>query len=88
MHLLSDSCEEGEHTMKKKLTIYLLMLVFMITAVQGFSQSGSMTAAQIVDKADQVMNAPADQDFTVKLVLIDKSGSTKERIMNMKQKGR
>jgi outer membrane lipoprotein-sorting protein len=76
-----------KNNMKRRLTIYLLALFLIIPAFQGFSQSSSMTAAQIVDKMDQVINAPADQDFTVKLVLIDKSGSTKERIMNMKQKG-
>jgi outer membrane lipoprotein-sorting protein len=73
--------------MKRKLPIYFIIFVFMITAFQGFSQSGSMTASQIVDKMDQVINAPNDQDFTVKLILIEKNGSTKERIMNMKQKG-
>jgi len=73
--------------MKKKLTIYLLTFILIILAFQGFSQSNSMTAAQIVEKMDQVVNAPNDQDFTVKLILIEKNGNTKERIMNMKQKG-
>jgi outer membrane lipoprotein-sorting protein len=79
--------KEGENNMKKKLTVYFLIFAFISTAFQGFSQSGSLTAAQIVDKMDQVINGPADQDFTVKLILIDKNGGTKERVMSMKQKG-
>lgn len=73
--------------MKRTLTVYLLAFFLIIPAFQGFCQGGSLTAVQIVDKMDQVINAPNDQDFTVKLVLVDKNGSTKERIMNMKQKG-
>jgi outer membrane lipoprotein-sorting protein len=73
--------------MKRKITFYLLALVLITPFFQAFSQSSSMTAAEVVEKVDQVINAPADQDFTVKLVLIEKNGATKERIMNMKQKG-
>jgi outer membrane lipoprotein-sorting protein len=73
--------------MVKKLSFFVLSFALIIPVYQAFCQSDSLTAAQIVDKMDQVMNAPKDQDFTVKLLLIEKNGDTKERLMNMKQKG-
>jgi outer membrane lipoprotein-sorting protein len=73
--------------MIKRLHFLLFILVMFIPAYQGFCQAGSLTATQIVEKMDRVINAPKDQDFTVKLILIEKNGDTRERIMSMKQKG-
>ena len=52
------------------------------------AQDAGLTAAQILDKADDSINGPKDQSYTMRLVLVDKDGSQKTREMMMLQKGR
>jgi outer membrane lipoprotein-sorting protein len=57
-------------------------------AAPALAQDTGLTAGQILDRADEVTNAPKDQSCTVHLILIDKDGSQKTREMEMLQKGR
>jgi len=57
-------------------------------AVPALAQDTGLTAAQILDRADDAVNGPKDQSYTVNLILIDKDGSLKTREMEMLQKGR
>lgn len=52
------------------------------------AQQAALTAAQILDKVDAVINAPQDQSYTMQLILIDKDSSQKTRELVMIQKGR
>jgi outer membrane lipoprotein-sorting protein len=53
----------------------------------GISSAGTMNAGQILANADDVLNAPKDQEMTIKLIIIDKKGNEKERQIIMMQKG-
>jgi len=68
-----------------KSTLFLL-LVSLCFASLGAEET-KLTAIQILQRADDVINAPKDQDLTVKLILIDKKGNEKVREMSMLQKG-
>lgn len=63
----------------------IILLIICILAV--FSQAQQLTATQILEKADAVMNAPKDQELKIKLTVIDKKGNEKVREINMMQKG-
>jgi outer membrane lipoprotein-sorting protein len=54
---------------------------------QGWADENQLTASQILEKMDDVINAPKDQELKVKLVLIDKNGREQVREMSMLQKG-
>jgi len=68
-----------------KSTLFLL-LVSLCFASLGAEET-KLTAIQILQRADDVINAPKDQDLTIKLILIDKKGNEKVREMSMLQKG-
>ena len=46
-----------------------------------------LSAGKILEKVDNVINAPIDQELKVKLVLIDKKGKEKENELTMYQMG-
>ena len=72
----------------KKLFLLSLVVLIMITMVsQGWAQKKQLTASQILEKVDDVINAPKDQNLKIELILIDKDGKEKEREMVMLQKG-
>jgi len=75
--------------MRTQHAILVLAAVCLIGAVApALAQNTDLTAAQILDKMDDVINAPKDQSYTVHLILIDKDGSQKTREMEMLQQGR
>ena len=70
--------------------IILLLLVaypFMYHSKNLNAEELTLTASQILEKVDDVINAPKDQDLRIKLILIDKKGKEKIREMSMLQKG-
>jgi len=46
----------------------------------------SITGNQIINKVDSLMNAPEDREATMKTIVIDKNGKTKERETKMYEK--
>ena len=73
--------------MKKFILSSIITLCVMVFAYPSWAQESQLTASQILEKVDVVVNAPKDQDLSIKLILIDKDGNEKEREMNMLQKG-
>jgi outer membrane lipoprotein-sorting protein len=68
-----------------KSALFLLLVSFCFTSL--VAEETKLTAVQILQKADDVINAPKDQDLIIKLILIDKRGKEKVRGMSMLQKG-
>jgi outer membrane lipoprotein-sorting protein len=52
-----------------------------------WAQEEQLSAAQILENVDDVINAPQDQDLKIELILIDENGEEKSREMKMLQKG-
>lgn len=73
--------------MKRFILTNLFVLGIMVYAFAGWTEQSQLTATQILKKVDDVVNAPKDQDLSIKLILIDKNGNEKVREMNMLQKG-
>jgi outer membrane lipoprotein-sorting protein len=72
----------------------LITIILILVSCLFICQSGelnaeglTLTTSQILEKVDNVINAPTDQDLTIKLILIDKKGKEKMREMSMLQKG-
>jgi len=74
--------------MRAKHAVVALAAVLCLVGAAGSAVAQDMTAAHILDKVDDVLNAPKDQSYTVHLILTDKSGSQNTREMEMLQKGR
>lgn len=72
---------------KKIFLFYLLTSSVIIFSFTGWAEENKLTADQILQKVDDVINAPKDQDLNIKLILIDKKGKEKKREMEMLQKG-
>jgi len=68
--------------MKMKNMFFVIVLTSLINA-----NGQELTAFEILQKSDAVVNAPKDQDFKMKLVLEDRDGIHKERVAIMLQKG-
>ena len=69
-------------------TILTIAIVFL--ALCPFARTvraEELTALQILTESDAVVNAPADQEITLEMILIDKAGKEKTREAKMWQKG-
>jgi outer membrane lipoprotein-sorting protein len=64
-----------------------LAAALLILPAIGAAAEQAPSGQAILQKVDQAMNAPRDQDVQVRLVLVDKNGSRTERILRMYQKG-
>jgi outer membrane lipoprotein-sorting protein len=73
--------------MKNAILMSLLVLSMIFLTFTGIKADRQLTASQILEEVDNVINAPKDQDMKIKLILIDKNGREKEREMSMLQKG-
>ncbi|MBW2105973.1 MAG: outer membrane lipoprotein-sorting protein [Deltaproteobacteria bacterium] len=73
--------------MKKCILLSLLMLSMIMSATCVYAQEKKLTVSQIIEKVDDVINSPKDQDLKLKLILIDKDGKEEVREMRMLQKG-
>jgi outer membrane lipoprotein-sorting protein len=74
--------------MKRFLTIAVVSLLAMGTAIPATAQTGGLSAVDILNKVDDVTNGARDQKYTMKIILIDKNGNEKSRELLMLQKGR
>ena len=73
--------------MKRITSVGSFVLSAIMFASSGWTQESQLTALQILDKADEVINAPKDSELTMKLVLIDKTGKEEVREIKTLQKG-
>jgi hypothetical protein len=82
------SKQGGEMPKSTLITILLLLVAypFMYQSGNLNAEELTLTASQILEKVDDVINAPKDQDLRIKLILIDKKGKEKIREMSMLQK--
>lgn len=68
----------------------ILTIAIVLLALCPFARTvhaEELTALQILTKSDAVVNAPADQEITLEMILIDKAGKEKTREAKMWQKG-
>jgi outer membrane lipoprotein-sorting protein len=70
-----------ESKMKKMAITITILLIF------GSIYAQTPTAEDILKNADAVVNAPQDQEISLKMTLTDKDGNDKIREMKMYQKG-
>jgi outer membrane lipoprotein-sorting protein len=73
--------------MEKIITRILTLLLVSLSFTLVWAEETQLTAVQILERVDNVINAPKDQDLKIKLILIDKKGNEKVREMSMMQKG-
>ena len=73
--------------MKKIIIRTLALLLVSISFTTVWAGETQLNANQILQKVDDVINAPKDQDLKVKLILTDKKGKEKIREMSMLQIG-
>lgn len=72
----------------KQLTPRILTgLILGMIFVAGTVHAGTLNPDQILTRVDDVINAPKDQEMTIKMLIIDKKGNEKIRQLVMMQKG-
>jgi outer membrane lipoprotein-sorting protein len=71
---------------KTKTLVIAITFLFFWTA--GMAQNQKLTAIQLLQKVDQCVNGPSDQEMKIKLVLIDKNNREETREIVMMQKGK
>jgi outer membrane lipoprotein-sorting protein len=64
----------------------LLVTILGLCPVAG-AQEASLSPQETLEQVDAVLNAPKDQTQEMGLLLIDKDGSERERVLTMWQKG-
>lgn len=72
--------------MKELLRSFMVLSIITFVS-QCWAQEEQLSAVQILENVDDVINAPKDQSLNIQLVLIDKNGNEKTREMKMLQKG-
>ncbi len=65
----------------------ILIGIACIMALSLSITTYALTGDEILKKVDQTANAPKDKVATLKMILVDKKGNTKERELTMWQKG-
>jgi len=73
--------------MKKIIIKVLALMIVTLSFSMIWAEETQLTAVQILEKADDVINAPKDQEISLKMTLTDKGGNEKVREMMMYQKG-
>jgi outer membrane lipoprotein-sorting protein len=74
--------------MKKNRLTQLIIAISLLAGIAiSFAQSQELSAVQILQKVDQCINGPSDQQMNMKLVLIDKQGREETREIIMYQMG-
>ena len=79
--------QNEENKMKKYILSSMLILSMIIFVSCLWAQEKEPSASQILEKVDNIVDAPKDQDLKMKLILIDKTGKEEVREMSMLQKG-
>lgn len=65
---------------RKKQAIYSIIILSLFVAV---GPANALTGDEVLDKVDAVLSAPTDGTSTAKMTLVDKSGNTKERRLQL-----
>ncbi len=73
--------------MKRAYFFIALAMIIALSSGMVYAGEKDLTALQILTNLDDVMNAPKDQTLKQKVVLIDRKGNEKERVMQIYQKG-
>jgi len=66
---------------------FFLVIFALLISLTAIALSKQLSAVEILKKADAVVNAPLDQQFSSTMILIDKNGNQKIRKTIMYQKG-
>ena len=74
--------------MMRKTCCILLLIICLTFPLCPVLKSQELTAKEILEKVNSLLNAPQDQKLTLKLVLIDKNGQEETRELIMMQKGK
>ncbi|MBS4015337.1 MAG: outer membrane lipoprotein-sorting protein [Candidatus Latescibacteria bacterium] len=70
-----------------KIKTFTIAITFFLFWIVGLAQNQELTAIQILQKVDQCLNGPSDQEMRLELLLIDKNGREQTREIMMMQKG-
>ncbi len=76
--------QDRRFAMRQIMTLAILLL---LVGASISVQAQNLKAEDIAKKADAVVNAPKDQEMSIKMTLVDKNGDEKTRKMKMYQKG-
>ena len=71
----------------KKPLFYFGLLLILPGLLFPAAAAGALTAGEIMERVDQTVSAPRDQEMHVKLVITDAKGNESHREMVMMQKG-
>lgn len=71
----------------KKLTVSLLIISLLLLSLPVLAAEKELTAREITEKVDLLLNAPKDQSLQIKMILTDRNGAEEVREMIMLQKG-
>lgn len=63
--------------------IYLFLLII----IPSLLNAEELTPKEIIKKMDEVLNAPKDQKIKMRLIVLDKNGKEKEKLIEILQKG-
>lgn len=74
--------------MKRRAMIAFIILLPFLFSFPAAAQDSGLSAIDILNKADDAVNGAKDQSWTLKIVLVDKSGAEKTQELLMLQKGR
>jgi outer membrane lipoprotein-sorting protein len=74
--------------MKSFIVMAAACLLIFGTSFSAHAQEEDLSALDILNRVDDVMNGARDQKYTMRIVLIDKAGNEKSRELVMLQKGR
>ena len=85
----SKSAIRGDaRTMRNIIRISCVSLLALLCSFPALAQDSRLSAVEILNKVDDVANAPKDQSYTSKIVLIDRLGGEKIQELIILQKGR
>jgi outer membrane lipoprotein-sorting protein len=74
--------------MKRKVGIACIVLLSILPALPGAAQDSGLSAIDILNRVDDMVNGAKDQSYTMKIVLVDKNGAEKTQELLMLQKGK
>lgn len=70
-----------------KYQILILSVALVLRGPLPLWSQTTLTGAEVMSRVDQVMNAPLSQESETTLILTDKKGKEKERVIHLLQKG-
>ena len=74
--------------MQKRAAMVCGVCLAILSAFPARAAESGLSAVDVLTRVDDVVNAPRDQSYTLKIVLIDRAGREKTQELVMVQKGR